>query len=814
MSFLGLRFKAFAGAYSLQQEWDRFRNESNIAGYLTKHVARNALGATSAVLLITALDWKWTKLFHAPEFARELTWIHGHFPPLSPEAYTNLLATIAGTTGVFLGLYFTALTVVMSSMFSTDSPEVRAVIVEEQVSNTYLRTLTALLSFSLTALALQAMGFKLGRMLLLAIATLSILGIFSFLLLGLQAFMFFDYTRIIRVPLVQILENAKSAASILGKESSLQAHFRMLAAQSLKTIRLILWRARKEIQTVTQPLVQIIGQCCTMLSVYQDIKLAISPESLWYAREHRFKNWFFASGTEIEMAAKHSIPLRPEEVPNPYWVEDACEDAIIEALRTPAERQELEALFAAIEELRPLIRKYADGLEIVRCVGLVEKISSILTTASATWSPTTKTGNIFAHALYDQFGLLLEEAVLGLFGAIDSIKARVETNEFRTYNKPAQVPFVALARVETVFVQLAAEKAIEGQFVSSEKSIEAMVLHEMNRVIFIGVEALLGQFRTGLTFAQSAQKAGSAQGAAFAHRCLVAIVRTRSRIQGLEELIALTNDIRPAWDVPWSKWDFLAIRKTLDEIELELNSLLAALLPKLINLPQDGKFPDIFGQTYNQLCNAIYSALCAGDESAFGRLFPSLIQGVLAAHNIIRERVKDSQPDTAIAFVLEPWLDVMDLSGYAYAYSELHEKPGIWTAATQAWDKILGTLNAEQLLNLMFNAPDTKMSAFSISPRDVLRTSWSQQFSRMLEERGLASDSPYGFAGIGREAPPTNTHPSQFINRVSRSSYMFFWMGRDLFLAVYLSKRPEAKGRDYRRKEEMERLLGEANNEV
>ena len=87
-----------------------------------------------------------------------------------------------------------------------------------------------------------------------------------------------------------------------------------------------------------------------------------------------------------------------------------------------------------------------------------------------------------------------------------------------------------------------------------------------------------------------------------------------------------------------------------------------------------------------------------------------------------------------------------------------------------------------------------RRSLFSILPRDLRRTGWSQDLMYRLRQRGI-SDDLFGsqIFGGGDRGP---NHPSPLIRTLARSSFIFE-RAADVFTARYLMERVEANGLEF-----------------
>ena len=108
--------------------------------------------------------------------------------------YGTLLEAVIGVGGVFIGLYYAAISTIGGAIYARLPNNIRDLLAKEQVGNVYMRLLALLTSFAVCLLAFHTLGLE---PILLAIPLL-ILGagvmIIGFVRLGARAFYFFDPT--------------------------------------------------------------------------------------------------------------------------------------------------------------------------------------------------------------------------------------------------------------------------------------------------------------------------------------------------------------------------------------------------------------------------------------------------------------------------------------------------------------------------------------------------------------------------------------------------------------------------------------------
>ena len=110
------------------------------------------------------------------------------------NTYGTLLEAVIGVGGVFIGLYYAAISAIGSAMYAKVPNNIRDLFAHERVGIAYMRLLASLTSFGVCLLAFHTAGFEpiiLAIPLLIAGAGLMIVG---FVRLGARAFNLFDPT--------------------------------------------------------------------------------------------------------------------------------------------------------------------------------------------------------------------------------------------------------------------------------------------------------------------------------------------------------------------------------------------------------------------------------------------------------------------------------------------------------------------------------------------------------------------------------------------------------------------------------------------
>jgi hypothetical protein len=251
-------------------------------------------------------------------------------------------------------------------------------------------------------------------------------------------------------------------------------------------------------------------------------------------------------------------------------------------------------------------------------------------------------------------------------------------------------------------------------------------------------------------------------------------------------------------DLFWPKWDWNQIEDRVNRSHDKLVENLAKCIPTLSSGEHRDDFPDLFGQTYNTVCQDCYESMILKKANKFKNLFPLLFFGSLTAHEKLRKKLKDWQPESRLVIALEPLADIMELSGYAKIYSELFDISEIWNVCEASWNKYFDSHDRpDDAAKFLIELYKYRKELFQISPRDILRTNWQISFNNKLREMSLIDDMFSSSRYLwNKDMKPK--HKSPLIRALCRGGYQPFTSAAEVFIMTYLLKRPGSQGVEFK----------------
>jgi hypothetical protein len=189
---------------------------------------------------------------------------------ISNDAYSTLLATIAGMGGVFIGLYYAATIAISGAIYARVPNNIRDLLAKERVGNVYMRFLALLTYSSIILLSMKVAGFapnKLAALLVLLGAGISVI---AFAKLGARAFYLFDPTSLAS----ELVEQIRRSYVLVGPrqfrwlDPSFQSHAYQSARLALDTVETLTEITGKEGRLSGQPYVTLCQHLLLLLGDY------------------------------------------------------------------------------------------------------------------------------------------------------------------------------------------------------------------------------------------------------------------------------------------------------------------------------------------------------------------------------------------------------------------------------------------------------------------------------------------------------------------------------------------------------------------
>ena len=254
--------------------------------------------------------------------------------------------------------------------------------------------------------------------------------------------------------------------------------------------------------------------------------------------------------------------------------------------------------------------------------------------------------------------------------------------------------------------------------------------------------------------------------------------------RALESLQALRHV--PSGDELWT--DFVLPKEAVPAMEQRLFPLLGLVALELPAKTHDSSRPDLFGQAYRFLFDRTFRAVIAGTDELAGLLFPIVVDVAGRARARLAEDLSDQRAREQIIFGTEPFVDVMELSGYAILMARVNGH-GITEVVTDTWNSVFDNNTSPDLANGLTAVLSTQEDNFALTSGGLARTGRQMELARVLRDKGIISD----FGSWGHQEQPAHNDPIVAVFAPDDLMGVNHSLA-DLFVVEYLASRPRPDG--------------------
>lgn len=718
---------------------------------------------------------------------------------IEPRDAKDLLATTASLSGVFLGLYFTAISVVAGNLFSKLTQDVRDLFSREKVGNQYIWILSFTTLLSVFYLALISMGFVINSAIIIFVAFLSAYNIIHIVVLNLRSFLFFDPTVVDNLVLSKVYKFIKSSStkSFFWSDRNFQNFFNQEATKNILTFRRLVEFALKSPDLFEKQLYFMAGKMMVLLRKYLQFKKKIPSGSLWYKTKQEFQYWMLADSMEVSMALNTGTTLRTKETRNHFWIEEECLSIFSLIVEFLIEKGKILSAYNSFDFIIDTATKVGYEMEKDVASLLVLETRKIV---DPIYIESIEDNKKERMALVDSHGRVAIALLLGAVSRVENLNylkfqqllSKINWKKKKTIYK-GSFPLALLQDLELLFEQLNYEFSVNGEVTSPAWYREMLLINNylyktndfldylmsLNEILFTeGVSTLL-------------EKKQSILAAQLVQRWIEFLDKFRNLLSTLEKKEPEFEVAHKFEDLKWGALNLKQRRRDLKSYRIRSIEFLAELIPSLSLLKRQKDMPDYFGHAYTFVLESCYRAAAYNDASTFRKLFPLVFIGSHVAFEKMKEEVKGWTPESQAVFISEPIMDILELSGYAKIYSELYDAPDMWRVCKGSWNVYLDGEIGGYVLNSAFALANIRKGTFSIKPKDMIRMEWERIFKSIMHKKGLMRIEPhYRFSGEDQEP---GMHKSKLISKLGRRGAMLRISASELFLVGYLSKHEKAK---------------------
>ena len=713
--------------------------------------------------------------------------------PLDPDTYTQLLATIATITAVFIGLYFAAISAIISSIYSSIPNDIRQLLISDQFGNVYVRitSFSTVLALILLAINTEALPLHLAPPFFTVIA---IFTVFAFIYLGKRVFLLSDPDFMSQELSQDILKWGQHATCYGWRwhDRSFQNYYYRKANASILTLNAASKVSLKNLELQETAYQKFTNNLIMTIRRYSSLKHYIPSSSKWFRTKYQYQQWYLTGRTELELKSKTDSPLPPKEIPDMNWLEDELLEIIFQALKKYATTKDQRGLVDKLTSLPILFEDMGKYWSIEIGNKWCNKITDELLTQNL---KTSRSQTLQTLSIADICSLLPISIELGFIKMIKNLeltnlRQQLKNNQWTKKHAPYKfnMPPSVVETLEEIRNTAMLEQASKFKHKMPDWYITEVVFYKIDWAIFECWQKLI-EIIPNWYIKTGQQLVGKKlyEHAASVHLQAIAVAwKLKGHIELLKKTSQTLNQ-EASQDFNWPRWDWQKEQQRIRKFQNKSALEVAGLIPRLFSPTVNPNLPDYFGNAVHQTGKACFDALINGDDKRFKQLFKPYFVGILAIFDQLRPQLKNWDLTEATAWRAEPLIDLLEISGYSFMLAEFHSKPNMWQTTKSVWDNYM-TKNKKQSLKFIELTYYQRRYNYITSPRASLRLDNKSQFNNLLKEM-LADNKKHDSSSI--------KHPSYFIRFIAQFNAQHRLLTHsygalDVFAVKYLMNLPDA----------------------
>ncbi len=721
--------------------------------------------------------------------------------------YVTLLATISGMGGVFIGLYYAAISTVGGAIYSSVPNNIRDLLAHDRVGNVYMQFLAQITFLGLSLIAFRVLGM--GR-LYLAVPVMLIaagVGIIAFVKLGQRAFNFFDPTALSHHLFGQLIKyiNLVSVDGYRWEDASFQKHIHNLAMKDLKVLRTLSDITKSEVHLRSTPFISLSKKLLNFLHYYESRKKYIPSASFWYAQKYIHRDWYKTDDTRVSIAYDTGTAIHPDVENDKEWIEEELISVIRDCLETNLKDGAYVEVTQLIGHLEVYLKGLAGGGGAFRSINVLKYVGDCVIDCSPISPGIAHKKALEKLASIERFTSVFITVALGFREYVErSISFDIEKNLLKINWKDNSSLYRSgfsdffLPRLEWFAPRLNFEWLSEGQQITPIWYIECLIIQIEAEIFFKNTESLVVD-------AANIYREWIKDNMSDEHPWLAGAIMSREweywhKIDyqlsfWAEKWSSLSS--KKIEGILWPDYDHQKLLLHIENRKLELLKSMSLQVLKFSLIDRPPGFPDYSGQFLHTFGEACLESLLKGKVELLDDVFKGYLIGCIARFESLLPKINpgDWRAQREIKIACAPLLDLMDLSGYGRLMADFHENQKLWEMIEFAWDAYISNADAQAVSRLSAAISLTK-GAFEIPHRGILRTNWRMRINQVL--KGVKRRDV--LAGQFLSSRTVVDHSSALIRIFAQSDRgMGPYDGIDVFIAYYLSKKPGAEDIDFNR---------------
>ena len=652
---------------------------------------------------------------------------------LKDSDYSTLVATVTSISGLFIGLYYAAMTTIGGSIYSKVPQSLRQLLLNERYGNAYLNYLVSFTFWGILLLAQYVLGYRVNPLNIPLIVLFGGFAVFAFFQIGVRALSLFEPTEFAG----EIFDNiSKSVKRLLPGAShwdspAFQKHEHKNVQHWLETIQALAEIATSEKHLSGKVFINFTQKITQFLSWYEYQKDRIPRNSEWFTLIHQHPDWYQTDDIQTSHAYRSGHILEPIKVPNFRWLEKELSGVLFSCLR-----------------LNLANHNYSHAMQTLGCIEMY--LETISAKGDMTWAfEVLSQATEVCEEHINEVVKNKEDQTAELIGLCDYV-AYLPINAYLAYVKSLssrngevisrlidginwnnknsiykeQLSENTIKKLEWFQERMRFEYDVEGKFITPDWYVKNEICNQEAISFVRNTNEIIDKF--GAMYSSWVKNLTFSRRYWLASACSVREKEFWYKISYQSQVFSsywksLSNYQKH--DESWPAFNIDELNKTLEEKNDKVEQSRTVLLDKLIPVKRPDKFPDYPGVFLHSQGESLFEALLSNDETRIIELFPSYYFSSFYQFSklLSRDFNELSKAENMAKVASAALIDLLELTGFAIVLLRFHRNTRLSDWIQRIWERHLSEPAKVSQLMATVNMYD---SAHEIPHRNEHRFNW------------------------------------------------------------------------------------------
>lgn len=679
--------------------------------------------------------------------------------------FENIILGGMGVAGVILGLYCSNVASIYSAKYTNAPESLAQTFRNDIVTNSCIKEIIGYVIICIILLfgCIIKIDFSICSIVLLLFLTLrmviafSITGNRTYTLSNTFQLANFHYLRI------ETILRKVTNRNCFSKDANFQNHFQKLCGYHLSALSDISKYGRDIPKTQNSAMQKFIVHNLSLIDGYWTTKPCIKYNSKWFRETANYKQWHYASDTEIEMAINKGRFLEPDEKRDIWWFESELLKINCLCLEKMLSDQDFEAVHGYLLNMISISKLAVQINGVTYWVEQLQKVQSLILKSVKDLSCNTENG--YEEVLSSNFDVLccaFLNVVIEINVRLSQLDLENEYKKAKSILKYSTCKFenhiyINNLDCEKMYEKIGAERSIEKRQITPDWFIEQTVAHQIYNQLRQWHGALIGLANNVFNLGrQLCDSKNIASAAVVFSNCVALNKKCKITLVHLERIVSELKQKHFEKSIVWEELNLKDLKNKLRALEIYIPKYLIKCSEDFAISHWDmrEKSPDFLGFCYNYLCEELISAIETDDFNKFETIYTDFFNLVLLYQEYVRSNVvkhKETHMQKIVFHVaVAPIVEYGMISGLGILWGELTEN-GNWKMLIENSLKNFIDNHYEEGKNIIQKIVEYvkvyRDGIIGIGNRDILQGGWKLRIANAMKKNEKFNITYHGFGG-------------------------------------------------------------------